>query len=300
MPVKSVALVELLNKNLKNLSMLKKRLVTAIILLLLLIPLIVSDNSELFQLFSVGFIVAGAWEWGLLSKLSSNKSIFGSIIVLSAIVIIKYTNVSAYWEYAGLFSSVFWSLGVFFVLKLGPDKWKKIPSLFIWALGFLLLTSAWDSFVSAREIGVNYLISILSIVWLSDVAAYFGGKMFGKKKLAPSISPGKSWEGVFSGMAMVIVAAFIWMWFDKTFAIDGLSFYSLVYQSSSFLFIPVLLLLTGIGVAGDLFESLMKRSVGVKDSSQLLPGHGGVLDRIDALVPVITVSMIIYNLFLVK
>ena len=141
-----------------------------------------------------------------------------------------------------------------------------------------------------RSSSVNLLVSVLGIVWLSDTAAFFAGKTFGRRKLAPRISPGKTWEGVVA--AMLAVAAYactaIWTipdvvhpaWLPDPVVLPVLVFW---------------LLLTGLGIMGDLFESMLKRAAGVKDSGSLLPGHGGMLDRIDAVMPVLPLAAIFYS-----
>ncbi|MDE2452518.1 MAG: phosphatidate cytidylyltransferase, partial [Burkholderiales bacterium] len=139
---------------------------------------------------------------------------------------------------------------------------------------------------------INFMLSIFCLVWMADIAAYFGGRTFGRRKLAPSISPGKSWEGVASGMAGVLLLAFVWTRIDAAFGVDGPSLYSvLVRQLGWALALPALLFLAAMSVVGDLVESLVKRAAGAKDSSRLLPGHGGVLDRLDALLPVFPVAL---------
>ena len=130
------------------------------------------------------------------------------------------------------------------------------------------------------------------LVWVADIAAYFGGRALGRRKLAPSISPGKSWEGAFSGMAGVIVLAFVWRWIDASQPVDAPSLYSRMAQSWGVAgMLAGSLLLGAMSVVGDLFESLVKRAAGTKDSSNLLPGHGGVLDRVDALLPVFPIAI---------
>jgi len=120
----------------------------------------------------------------------------------------------------------------------------------------------------------------MALVWIADIAAYFTGRAFGRRKLAPQISPGKTWEGAYGATVGVLVY--------------GLAMYGLFAPSngvSPLLLVPVLLLLTAVSIIGDLFESLLKRQAGIKDSSQLLPGHGGILDRIDSLtstLPLVT------------
>ena len=160
------------------------------------------------------------------------------------------------------------------------------------AIGLALLWAAWLAMAAARTVGVNFVLSIFCLVWAADIAAYFGGKAFGKRKLAPSISPGKSWEGVWSGMLGALVLAGVWLWIDRSFAVDSPSAYGRVVTRLGFaggLFVVVFL--AAMSVVGDLFESLVKRAAGAKDSSKLLPGHGGVLDRVDALLPVFPIAL---------
>ncbi len=160
-----------------------------------------------------------------------------------------------------------------------------------------MLWSAWLAIAHARVIGINFLLSVLCLVWMADVAAYFGGRAFGHRKLAPSISPGKSWEGVWSGMVGVLFLASLWIWIDSRFNVDGPSLYTRLWLAFG---LPgttaALLALCGLSVVGDLIESLVKRAAGAKDSSQLLPGHGGVLDRVDALLPVVPAAMALMTL----
>jgi phosphatidate cytidylyltransferase len=141
------------------------------------------------------------------------------------------------------------------------------------------------------------MLSVLCLVWMADVAAYFGGRAFGRRKLAPSISPGKSWEGVWSGMAGVVALAAFWIWLDGRFGVDGASVYGRLLRGGGVAgLLLALFALCGLGVVGDLIESLVKRAAGAKDSSRLLPGHGGVLDRVDALLPVLPAALALTTL----
>ncbi len=159
-------------------------------------------------------------------------------------------------------------------------------------LGVLLLGAAWLAIVNARAVGANFLLSICCVVWMADIAAYFGGRAFGKRKLAPAISPGKSWEGVWSGMLGVLILGAGWLAVDRSFALGSPSIFThLLSHLGSVGLILVVLFLVALSIVGDLFESLVKRSAGAKDSSQLLPGHGGVLDRFDALLPVVPAAL---------
>ncbi|MEG1051068.1 MAG: phosphatidate cytidylyltransferase, partial [Janthinobacterium sp.] len=139
-----------------------------------------------------------------------------------------------------------------------------------------------------------YLLSVMAIVWAADIFAYFSGKAFGKRKLAPSISPGKSWEGAIGGgiavlviAAITIVAAPSLPVLQDTFAVQ------LQLRRGWLVALLVLLLIVAASIVGDLFESQLKRRAGIKDSSNLLPGHGGVLDRIDALIPVLPFAALV-------
>ena len=157
----------------------------------------------------------------------------------------------------------------------------------------LLLTLGWLAMVHARTLGLNFLLSVGCLVWTADIAAYFGGRAFGRRKLAPAISPGKSWAGVWSGMAAVLLLGAVW-WLvvDRHVAVDGPSLYTrLVGRLGVAAAALALVFLAAMSVVGDLVESLVKRSAGAKDSSALLPGHGGVLDRIDALLPVFPLAL---------
>jgi phosphatidate cytidylyltransferase len=166
--------------------------------------------------------------------------------------------------------------------------------------GLLALLLTWLAVAQARVIGINFLLSILVLVWVADIFAYFAGRAFGgrftRSKLAPSISPGKSWEGVWGGMAGVVTLAFVWRWADAAWAASVPSLYSHLGQKGVWLLLIAVVFMAAMSVVGDLFESLVKRSAGVKDSSGLLPGHGGVLDRVDALLPALPLAMMLYTL----
>src|SRR5262245_32115652 len=148
--------------------------------------------------------------------------------------------------------------------------------------------------------GINFLLSVLVLVWVADIAAYFAGRAFGlkftRRRLAPGISPGKSWEGVWGGMAGVLVLALLWTLSDTGLSASVPSLYSRIASQGAWLLPLAAIFLAAMSVVGDLVESLVKRSAGVKDSSQLLPGHGGVLDRVDALLPTLPLAMMLASL----
>jgi phosphatidate cytidylyltransferase len=130
-----------------------------------------------------------------------------------------------------------------------------------------VLLPTWLALGYLREISPNLLLAILMVVWVADSAAYFAGRQFGKRKLAPAISPGKSWEGVWGALAGVTLFGAM----------------AAVLASASWWLIVAFWVMTVLSIVGDLFESWMKRVAGIKDSGAILPGHGGVLDRIDGL-----------------
>jgi phosphatidate cytidylyltransferase len=151
-------------------------------------------------------------------------------------------------------------------------RWKLPRSVAGFAIGVLVIAPTWLALVQLRELGAGLLLAVMSAVWLADIAAYFFGRWLGKHKLAPSISPGKTWEGAIGGtLAVVAYGLFFSVFFRDRLAIQPL------------ILVGMLLLFAALSIIGDLFESLLKRQAAIKDSSNLLPGHGGVLDRIDSL-----------------
>jgi phosphatidate cytidylyltransferase len=191
-----------------------------------------------------------------------------------------------------------WVFAATRLLKGGVASWSKINPTVRLVGGVLMLAVAWLAVVQARRVGINFLLSVLVLVWVADIFAYFAGRSFGgqliRQKLAPSISPGKSWEGVCGGMAGVILLSFAWCWADLRFQAAAPSLYSHLFAKAWWVMLIAVMFLAAMSVAGDLVESLVKRSAGAKDSSGLLPGHGGVLDRLDALLPTVPLAMMLY------
>jgi phosphatidate cytidylyltransferase len=177
------------------------------------------------------------------------------------------------------------------LLRRGVSGWPSVPRWVRLALGLTALGIAWLAMAQARLVGINFLLSLLVLVWVADIGAYAFGKSMGRHKLAPTISPGKSWEGVLGGMLCAVALAFMWRWLDTLWEPDSESLYTRLSAHSTTAMLLAVVLLAGMSVVGDLTESLVKRSAGSKDSSRLLPGHGGVLDRIDALLPTLPLSL---------
>jgi phosphatidate cytidylyltransferase len=273
--------------------MLGQRIITAIVLLALLVPALVAPSPWPFQVVTLALIGAAGWEWGRLNGASFALSLaFGAAMVAGCVL-----AWSAGWTEAApaalwWIATAVWVVGGALALRTGPAAWPKLPQHLRWLLGLIALWAAWLAIAAARSRGLNFILSVFCVVWMADIAAYFGGRAFGRRKLAPSISPGKSWEGVWSGLAGVMALAAGWLAWQGGAMQAGPSLFSELDRGFGLLVGTLVLLgLAGMSVVGDLVESLVKRAAGAKDSSRLLPGHGGVLDRVDALLPVFPIAM---------
>lgn len=273
--------------------MLKQRVITALLMMAVLLPALFAAAAWPFIALTLVMIAAAGWEWARLNHAEGAPAwIFGLVVATGAALAWRAGWIGQIPVWLWAMAVAVWVGGGAWVLRAGVGAWPKVPRVLRLVGGLLLLWLAWAAIAEGRLRGLNFLLSTFCLVWAADIAAYFGGRAFGQRKLAPSISPGKSWAGVYSGMAGVLVLAACWMLFDRQGMADGPSLYSLLWQRGG---LPTLLLgclfLAAMSVVGDLFESLVKRSVGAKDSSALLPGHGGVLDRIDALLPVCPLAL---------
>jgi phosphatidate cytidylyltransferase len=314
--------------------MLKTRIITALVLLAIFVPVTlfspIHGGHDLFGALIALVLIVAAWEWGRLLGLRHAWPIVYAVI--AALVLLVTQNgrfISTYSLYHA--SAIFWIAAVPFALvrkpKLAVGPWR----VFLALAGLVIFAACWHALVTARAIGVAFVLSLLLVVWLADIGAYFSGKAFGRHKLAPAISPGKTWEGVAGGWALVMAIAVLTVFVGAagsstvvTGAADGLAsaaaatvtmantattattvtvpgqswllpnlYDALVGHLGWTRALLGLTILVAFSVTGDLFESLAKRQAGVKDSSTLLPGHGGVLDRIDALLPVLPLAMLL-------
>lgn len=276
--------------------MLKQRVITAIVLLAILLPALFYQNPLPFCGLALLMIAAGAWEWGRLNAFGQAGSLGLSATCVLACGLSWYGGLlekplPLLWASVG----AVWVLAGGWLLRTGVAGWPRIPKMLRLIGGLIALWLAWLAIARARVMGIEFLLSILMLVWVADISAYFAGRALGgrfsKGKLAPSISPGKSWEGVWGGMTGVVLMSLAWT------AAGGNSLYSLLVQHHGMaLMLLAVVFLAAMSVVGDLVESLIKRSAGVKDSSGLLPGHGGVLDRVDALLPALPLAMMLVNL----
>jgi phosphatidate cytidylyltransferase len=277
--------------------MLKQRIITALLLLAVVLPAMFHSSVVPFAALAVLMVSAAGWEWARMNALPGRAALLiggglGGLLLLFW----GLGGLNRSWPGVWWVSAVVWLLLSLFMLRRGVAGWQQWPAGSRLPGGLLLLACAWLALVQARQMGLVFLLSVLTLVWAADIAAYAGGRAFGRRKLAPTLSPGKSWEGVFSGLLGVFLLALFWLWFDLRFPTDAPSLFSRLWQAGPTWTALALLFLTAASVVGDLLESLVKRGAGMKDSSGLLPGHGGVLDRVDALLPVLPLAMLFAHL----
>lgn len=254
-------------------AMLKQRIITGVILGALIVLAVFKLPNQYLALIFALITIIGAWEW---ANLVGPPQILWKIIYILFLIIILFVT----WVYAKPYhahkiflASALWWACVVIMLAMYDTKWLQAEWLkhVLVASGFIVLVPAWLALTVLHKQGPKLLMFLLALVWIADIAAYFVGKRFGKNKLAPNLSPGKSREGLFGALFASLL-----------FAILGAYLFDI--DKRLWIFFGILCVLTAlISVVGDLYESLLKRSAGVKDSGRILPGHGGVLDRIDSL-----------------
>ena len=271
--------------------MLGRRVVTALILLGLLLPSIFAFEPRVWGAVTLAFLAVAAHEWcRLLGLRRAAGAAAATLAALGAALL-------AWHEHGGWpawFVPMTCAATTVFWVGLAPLRLRRRDARGGgWPLAALLLLTCWVALLALRDIGPVALLVAMAIVWVADIAAYFAGRAFGRRKLAPSISPGKSWEGAIGGFVAVAALGL------AAAAVPVLS-QALPAQLLAHWPVPVALLalvaLAALSIVGDLHESLLKRQAGAKDSGTLLPGHGGVLDRIDALIPAMPAAMLLHRL----
>ncbi|MGB7541592.1 MAG: phosphatidate cytidylyltransferase [Burkholderiales bacterium] len=268
--------------------MLKARVLTAIVLIVLVLAGLFLFPQAAWIALASAVLALSAWEWGGLAGLTRwGRPAFAALLPLLMLVLLALSSVAP----DGV-RLVYWLALVFWVLVVPVSLWKQ-PGLRAAAAGLLagvfVLVPSFLALVTLRAVSPSLLLAIMLLVWISDSAAYFAGRRWGRRKLAASISPGKTWEGVFGAMAAVAIYALLWAEWGKSLIPAG----SIADTPAAL--IGLSLVLTAAGVVGDLFKSLLKRQADVKDSGDLLPGHGGILDRIDALMAVLPFAALIFK-----
>lgn len=289
--------------------MLKQRVITAIVLLLILIGSYMLGPVAFAGVMAIAFILA-QWEWLKLSGLNSIISALIAVVVGGSAAAITYL-VSldlqvinhASQEYQQLYANLsgmfvmyltvitlLWvgiSIRVFFARKTG----LPVNRIVVGITGVFFPPAAWLAFVAMyATFGISMVISLLAIVWVADIMAYFTGMALGKHRMSPAISPKKSWEGVAGGMLSVMLLGLLFAWLAPEIkTIPGV----IVESMGAVVWIIIAYILVSLSIVGDLFESALKRQAGIKDSSNLLPGHGGFYDRLDAMMPTLPAGFLL-------
>lgn len=259
--------------------MLKTRIITAAVLLAGLFSAVFFASSEVWALITLGIVLLGMAEWSNLIRLQKNQRYFLLIVTMVLGLLITFMHLTPFYYYQNhvvlavlAVSSLFWVV----VAPLWLLTRKTFSNALVMSvLGLFLMFATWIALVGLHAINPFLLLGAIATVSIADSAAYFSGKKFGRHKLAPEISPGKTWEGVLGALFAVTIygAALCY------------------YQKFSPWLIVCLWLLVALSIVGDLVESLLKRKADLKDSGQLLPGHGGILDRIDGLMPTLPITL---------
>ncbi|PRC92151.1 phosphatidate cytidylyltransferase [Solimicrobium silvestre] len=268
--------------------MLKTRILTAAVLLAVLLPVLFFGAPLAINILCALFFCAACWE---------SLRLFGHRLLIPATIV--WTGIFIWLAFMGNTAQFFpvWALGIAawiakFIpsLKFGLPPQASASNRIFSTLYLISILACFLAILIFQRHSTSYLLSVLVIVWVADIGAYFSGKAFGKRKLAPTISPGKSWEGAIGGWVCVVALGAISTqipFFSDSFSV------TLQHHWGWLGLCLVLSLLTALSVVGDLVESQLKRRAQIKDSSNLLPGHGGVLDRIDALISVLPMAILI-------
>jgi phosphatidate cytidylyltransferase len=251
--------------------MLKTRLLTSFTLLAAFLLALFLLPDTLWAMLALAIVAIGIWEWASLGQFSAmGRNIYTGLTVLAGAFLVYADVVDlAYLRPLVLFWGILAATAFWLVISpIWLISRYQVKSRFVMALaGWMVMGPLWLAMVSLRNIDPRLLLGLLAVIWIADTAAYFTGKRFGKHKLAPLISPGKTWEGVIGAWVAVSLYALV---------------LCVVFDFDYWL-IAAVWGITVMSIIGDLLESLMKRQAKVKDSGNLLPGHGGMLDRIDGL-----------------
>jgi phosphatidate cytidylyltransferase len=276
--------------------MLKTRVLTAVALLPVVLGMLFLAGPVAWALFAASIAAVSNWEWSRLCGFGARaqalylvaSAALGAALVTACLKAPPqvFANVA---EASFIAAAYFWVFAVPAWLAL---RWRAEP----WAAGaagWLVVWPTWAALVVLREASPWALLAVAVIVWVADIAAYFAGRRFGRRKLAPAISPGKTWEGVAGALAGVLAYGIA---LDVYAHAGSGRAAALFAEGWGVPTVAAMVVLAALSILGDLFESWMKRGAGRKDSSRLLPGHGGVLDRIDALTPTLPVAALLLSL----
>ncbi len=250
---------------------LKQRVITgAILIIAVLLGVTLLPNTFFSIVALIAFVSLGGWEWARMVGCDDDKSrgIFVTILLLVSIIPILWHD--SRWIFIAV-GVIAW--GVALVLLATYEQGMSLYKNNKWILriaAFLVLIPAWSALVILHQQRPALVLYLIFLVAIADSGAYFTGKAMGKNKLAPELSPGKTREGMLGGLVGAVIWSVLGAWY--------------LGISDWFYFIFLSLAVAILSVAGDLFESLIKREAGKKDSGNILPGHGGILDRVDGLI----------------
>jgi len=278
--------------------MLKARVLTALALLAIFLPVLwFAPLIWLGALIAV-VITLAAWEWWrLLFPQNSKRAVsYAGLCLLSLSFWFMYAGMQAI-QILLWITLAFWLLVVPVLMSRALDLNMQFWRWPLAVAGLFILPACWFALMHLRAISMTLFLSVLILVWAADIGAYFAGKAFGKHKLAIRLSPGKSIEGAIGGCLLVLCIAILGASYFSDFELFQNNFFDLLQSKLGWTGMFALTVLSvAMSIQGDLFESQLKRIAGVKDSSALLPGHGGFLDRIDALLPVLPLAGLIVAL----
>jgi len=264
---------------------LPRRVLTAAALLAIFLGALLLLDRRLFALLVAGVLVLAGLEWGRLAGLGARAALAYGIAIGMLGGALAWVPAPGF----ALRDALLWAGAAFWLLLVPAWLHRGVGPSGRAALalaGFLALTLAG---FAALSLPPSHLLIVLGLAWIADTAAYFAGNAFGRRRLAPSISPGKTWEGVAGAAGACLIYAIIC-------ALPGAPLAPHVQGATWALYLAGAALLCGLSIVGDLFESALKRRAGAKDSGSLLPGHGGVLDRIDSVMPTLPVAALLLNL----
>jgi phosphatidate cytidylyltransferase len=270
--------------------MLLTRVLTAAAIMPVVLGMLFLAPPAWWALFMLVIALLACWEWSRMCGLTAvgQGTYLAASGAIGAFLWLLYLrvvpgNFAAMALTGFIIATVFWVGGVPLWLA---QRLRPSPSTCA-AAGWIVAWPAWLAFVVLRDTSPWLLLAVAALVWVADIAAYFAGKRFGRHKLAPAVSPGKTWEGVAGALVGVMIYGAALAWIANVHATPITSLFD---DGAAVPVVLAMLALTGVSVVGDLFESWMKRGAGLKDSSHLLPGHGGILDRIDALTSTLPVA----------
>ena len=264
----------------------KTRILTALVLIPLTIAALFLLPPRAWGVLTLAIVIIAGSEWaglGGYGRWTGWLFLAGIFLICGALLFAPWADFDAVRGWPGALVVPICGAATLFWIAVAPAwlyfGWRVQSQIVLAVVGWLALTATWVAVVQLQTRSPALLLSLMAIVWVADSAAYFAGRRFGRRKLAPTISPGKTWEGVYGALVAVALYALALLAFA-----ESAGYAAPIFPAGALAWVALVLALAGLSIVGDLFESQLKRHRGVKDSGKLLPGHGGILDRIDALL----------------